>query len=355
MNAFPFFLYSALYYYPVWFCQYSPVRERSHEMAVLHTKTMTGSHDVDIVLGAVTFRQKLARDLKKNKSLYLLVAPVLLFYILFCYKPMYGSIIAFKDFIPSKGILGSSWVGFQHFSEFFSSFFFGRVIKNTLVISIFTIVFGFPAPIIFALLINELRSRMFTRVVQTISYMPHFISLVVICGMILDFTRDTGIVNQLLGVFGFQEVTMLNYPGYFVPIYVISDIWQGVGWGSIIYLAALMGIDNEQYEAAIIDGASRWKQTIYVTIPGIMPTIVIMLILRMGNIMNVGFEKIILLYNPAIYETSDVISSFVYRKGLQEFNWGYSSAVGLFNSVINFIFLITANWLSKKTTDSSLW
>jgi putative aldouronate transport system permease protein len=324
-------------------------------MATLRVKTVADHQDGNIVSGIATFTQKVVKDFKKNKSLYLLVLPVLLFYILFCYKPMYGAIIAFKNFIPSKGIMGSSWVGLKYFYEFFNSFYFLRVLKNTLVISITTIVFGFPAPIILALLINELRSKMFSRVVQTISYMPHFISLVVICGMIIDFTRDTGIVNEFLGVFGLPKETMLNYPGYFVPVYVISDIWQGVGWGSIIYLAALMGIDNEQYEAATIDGASRWKQAFHITIPGIIPTIVIMLILRMGNIMNVGFEKIILLYNPAIYETSDVISSFVYRKGLQEFNWGYSSAVGLFNSVINFIFLITANWLSKKSTDSSLW
>lgn len=302
-----------------------------------------------------SFPARLKKDLKVNKSIYIMFLPVLAYYLIFHYKPMYGAIIAFKDFTPIKGIMGSEWIGFKNFVDFFTSFYFWRVFKNTLVISFSTLIFGFPAPIILALLINELKSKIFSRTVQTITYMPHFISLVVICGIIRTFTMDTGIINDIIAFFGGQRVTLLSQPNMFVPIYVISGIWQEVGWGSIIYLAAMAGIDQELYEAAKIDGAGRWKQTLHVTLPGIAPTIIILLILRMGSLLNVGFEKIILLYSPATYETADVISSFVYRKGLQEFNWSFSSAVGLFNQVINFILLICTNWISKKVNESSLW
>lgn len=290
-----------------------------------------------------------------NKSLYIMIVPVLAYYILFCYKPMYGAVIAFKNFLPGKGIWGSPWVGFQNFTDFFTGLYFFRVVTNTLVISLSSILFGFPAPIILALLLNEIRSNAFKKTVQTVTYMPHFISLVVVCGMILDFTKNTGVISYMLHFFGLPLRTMMNYPGYFVPVYVLSDIWQTVGWGSIIYLAALTGIDPQLYEAAEIDGAGRWRQMLNVTLPGILPTIMIMLILRMGGIMNVGFEKIILLYNPATYSTADVISSYAYRKGLQDFAMSYSTAVGLFNSVINFAFLVGSNWLSRKFNDSGLW
>lgn len=284
-----------------------------------------------------------------------MILPVLAFYIIFHYVPMYGVIIAFKNFTPGLGIIDSPWVGLQNFTEFFTGMYFFRIVKNTLIISVTSIVVGFPAPIIFALLLNELRNQRFKKVVQTVTYMPHFISLVVVCGMILQFTKDTGVISYALQLFGIPPKSMLNYPENFVPIYVISGLWQEVGWGSIIYLSAIAGIDQQLYEAAQIDGASRLRQVINITIPAIMPTIMVMLILRLGNIMSVGFEKIILLYNPAIYSTADVISSFTYRKGLQEFSWSYSTAVGLFNSVINFVFLLTSNWLSKKFNEQSLW
>jgi putative aldouronate transport system permease protein len=206
-----------------------------------------------------------------------------------------------------------------------------------------------------ALLINELRGKYFKRAVQTVTYMPHFVSMVVICGMIHEFTRNDGFVTQMLGIFGFPQTTMLNHPGLFVPVYVISGIWQEVGWGSIIYLAALAGIDQELYEAAAIDGAGRWRQTWSITIPSIAPTIVILLILRMGRMLNVGFEKIILLYNPVTYQTADVISSFVYRKGILEFNFSFSTAVGLFNSTVNLLLLVTANTISRRINGTSLW
>ena len=306
-------------------------------------------------MGELGFSYRLKRDIVQNKELYILAVPIVLFYLLFHYKPMYGAIIAFKNFTPARGILGSPWAGFQHFEDFFSSIYFGRVLTNTLTISITQLLFGFPAPIILALMINELRSKTFSRTVQTVTYMPHFISLVVICGMIKQFTSDSGFITLLLSYVGFEKQTMLNNSGLFVPIYVISGIWQNVGWGSIIYLAALTGIDQELYDAAKIDGAGRWKQTLYVTIPGLLPTIIILFILRTGSILSIGSEKIILLYNPAIYETSDVISSYVYRQGLLNADWSYSTAVGLFNSVVNFALVVFVNQISRKTSEISLW
>lgn len=302
-----------------------------------------------------SFGLRLRKDIKKYKGAYILVIPVILFYILFCYKPMYGILIAFKDFSPGAGIAGSDWVGLQHFKDFFDSYYFGRILKNTLVISLSSIIFGFPAPIIFALLLNEIRNQKFKRVTQTISYMPHFISMVVICGMINMFVSDKGIITHILTSFGGEKASMLTNPDYFVPIYVLSGIWQELGWGSIIYLSALSGVDQQLYEAAKLDGANRWQQMLHVTLPGIAGTIIIMLLLRMGSVMSVGYEKIILLYNPGIYETADVISSFVYRKGLVEYQWSYSAAVGIFNSVINFIIVVVFNKISKKLTDISLW
>lgn len=303
----------------------------------------------------VTTRSVIAADFTRNKSLYLMILPILLFYIVFHYAPMYGAIIAFKDYTPMKGITGSDWVGLKNFEDFINSYYFWRILKNTVLISVYNLIFEFPAPIILALLINEIRGRTFKRVVQTITYMPYFISMVVICGMIIDFTNSNGVINSFFQAFGGDGRAMLQKPEMFRTIYIVSEIWQRMGWGSIIYIAALMSIDYEQYEAARIDGANRWKQMWHITFPGIAPTIVIMLILRMGNLLNVGFEKIILLYNPVIYDTADVISSFVYRKGLLEFSWSFSSAVGLFNSVINFILLVSTNKISKKLNESSLW
>lgn len=302
----------------------------------------------------VKFGKRLCKDLWKYKGVYILALPVVLYYILFCYKPMYGVIIAFKDFAPRLGILASEWTdhyGFGHFLDLFNSYYFGRILKNTLVISFSSIIFSFPAPIIFALLLNEIRNQGFKKITQTISYMPHFISMVVVTGLVRIFVAGDGIITQLLG----QNVSLLATPEYFVPIHVISGIWQELGWGAIIYLSALAGVDQELYEAAKIDGAGRWKQTWHVTLPGIAGTIIIMLLLRIGGIMNVGHEKIILLYNEGIYETADVISTYVYRRGLVDAKYSFSAAVGLFQSVINFIIVILFNKISKKVTETSLW
>lgn len=295
------------------------------------------------------------KDLKKNYGLYLMLLPVLIYYILFHYMPMYGAQIAFKDYDMVRGILGSPWVGFKHFESFFNSYYFTRLLTNTLLISFYDILFGFPAPIILALLINEIHVNWFKKTVQTISYLPHFISTVVICGMIIDFMSSTGVVNQVRQMFGLESIAFLSFPEYFRPIYIGTNVWQQVGWGSIIYLASISNIDQQLYEAATIDGAGRFRQIWSVTIPGILPMVVIMLILRCGNLMTLGAEKILLLYNPSTYSTADVISTFVYRKGLLEGSYSYSTAIGLFNSVINFIILVSVNKISRKVSDNSLW
>ena len=282
--------------------------------------------------------------------------PMLAFYILFHYGAMYGAIIAFKDFRPSRGILGSSWAGFTYFQMFFTDVYFSRILLNTLAISLLNLAFGFPAPIIFALLLNEIRNRVFKRTVQTISYLPYFISTMVICGMIIDFVAREGIITQFLTMFGFNtNISLLLNAKYFRPVYITSEIWGHMGWGAVIYISALTSIDPQLYEAAEIDGARKFRQLWHITLPGIIPTIIIMLILRLGNIMNVGFEKIILLYNPNIFSTADVISSYVYRRGLLEFNFSYGAAVGLFNSVINFSLVLAANWISRKIGDNNLF
>jgi len=297
----------------------------------------------------------LKKQWSKNKYVYIMLIPVLLYYVLFCYVPMYGVTIAFKNFIPLKGILKSPWIGFQHFKSFFESYYFWRLIRNTLAINIYSLVIGFPAPIILALLLNEVRNTHYKRIVQTVSYLPHFVSIVIISGMILQFTSRNGLVNQSLSLFGLEKIPFMLRPEWFRTVFVFSGVWQNAGWNSIIYLAALSNISEEIYEASKIDGANRWRQVIYITIPGISSTIIILLILNIGSLMSVGFEKVILLYNPSIYETADVISSFVYRKGILEANFSYSAAVGLFNSIINFVLLMSSNYMSRKVSETSLW
>lgn len=302
-----------------------------------------------------SWRKMVKTDFRRNKSVYFLLLPVLAFYFIFHYMPMYGALMAFTEYTPTLGVFGSQWVGFRHFADFFSSPSFSVVLGNTLKISLSTLLFNFPAPIILALLLNELRSQKLSKVIQNAAYLPHFISLVVVCGLVKTFTKDSGIVTQLLTLFGVPKVSLLNYPEYFTPVYVATTVWQETGWNSIIYLAALTGVDAALYEAAQIDGANRWKQTWHITLPSILPTIVTMLILNIGSILNVGYEKILLLYNDATLEVADVVSTYVYRKGLLEQSWGFSAAVNIFNSVINLILLLSANTISKKLNDTSLW
>lgn len=299
--------------------------------------------------------KEVKKDLLRNKYIYIMLFPVVAYYLIFHYQPMYGAQIAFKDFSPARGILGSEWVGLEHFKDFFNAYYFYRVLRNTILISIYDIFWGFPAPIILALLLNEVTSNYFKRMVQTLTYLPHFISIVVISGILIDFLARDGIINNLIRVFGIPPTMFMIEPGWFRTIYVASDVWQQLGWGSIIYLAALSGIDQELYEACKIDGGGRWRQTLSITFPGIMPTVVIMLILRLGKVMNVGAEKVLLLYNSNTYETADVISTFIYRSGLIDMNYSYSAAVGLFNSVINFTMLVIVNRISRKVSETSLW
>lgn len=300
----------------------------------------------------------LIQDITNNPWLYLMVLPTVLFYLIFAYGPMYGLIIAFKNYSPALGIMGSPWAGmhgFEHIVSFVTGPFFGRLMKNTFTISLMSIVLGFPAPIIFALLLNELHNKKFKSVVQSITYIPYFLSMVVVCGLLYTFLGTNGLFNDIIAFFGGERSNLLTRPEYFKIIYVLSDIWQGVGWGSIVYLAALTAIDESLYEAAELDGAGRLRQTIHITIPAIVPTIITLLILRMGTILNVGYEKIILLYNGATMDAADVISSYLYRRGLVNNDYSFSTAVGLFNSVINFVIIWFVNYLSRKYTESGLW
>lgn len=298
---------------------------------------------------------RIGEDIRRNPYIYLMLIPVLAFYLLFCYKPMYGIIIAFKDFSPRRGIMGSPWAGLDYFIQFFSSPYFMRTLRNTIAINVYGLAFSFPAPIILALLLNELKNGLFKRTVQTITYLPHFISLVVIVGIVKTLFGHNGVFTDILVFFGMERFSIVTYPQFFRALYIGSDIWQGVGWGTIIFLAAISGIDSELYEAAKVDGASRFRRAISITLPGIMPTVIILLILRIGSMMSLGHEKIILLYNPNTYETADVISSYVYRVGIEQGSFSYSAAVGLFNSVINFILVIGTNAFSKRVSETSLW
>ena len=296
------------------------------------------------------------KQIKKNRYLLLMLFPVVLYFVVFCYIPMFGNIMAFEDYSVGKGFFHSEWVGFRWFREFFSSVYFGRLMKNTLLISIYSLIIGFPIPVIFALLLNEIKDGPFKRITQTISNLPHFISVVVVVGLLFNFLSPIdGVVNVFLKSMGKDAVNFMSEPGWFHTLYIGSNIWQNFGWDSIIYLAALSSVDPQLYEAAQIDGAGKFKQMLHVTLPAIMPTIIILLIMNVGNIMNVGFEKIILMYSPATYETADVISTYVYRRGILGSQFSFSASVGLFNSVINFALLFTVNKISNRVSEISLW
>ncbi|WP_339293117.1 ABC transporter permease subunit [Paenibacillus sp. FSL W8-0187] len=301
------------------------------------------------------FSTRVAKDFRRNSTIYLMLLPVVAFYAVFHYGPLYGLQIAFKNFSAGLGIWNSPWVGFQHFSDFFNGFFFERVVSNTIILGAYDLIFVFPASIVLALMLNEVRHRIFKRTVQSITYIPHFISVVVVVGMLVDFLSVDGLINHIITYFGGKPISFMRLPEWFRTIYTSSAIWQGIGWGSIIYLAAISNIDPSLYEAAKVDGAGRWKQMLQITLPGILPTVIILLILRIGSFMALQDEKILIMYNPVIYETADVIGTYVYRKGILEASYSYSAAVGMFNSLINFMLLIGANYLSKRFTDTKLW
>lgn len=300
--------------------------------------------------------QRALQNIRRHPVLYLMALPVIIYYIVFHFLPMFGLIISFQRYVPSKGYFGSEWVGFSNFTRFFNDVYFTRLLKNTFQINLLDLIIGFPFPIIFALLLNEIRNTAYKKVTQTVTYMPYFISLVVICGLIHTFSKENGPLAIIIAaVTGNPPQNLLSQPGTFQPLYVITNIWQGFGWGSIIYFASLSGVDPAQYEAAVIDGAGRFRQMLSVTLPAIAPTIVIMLILRIGNMMSLGYEKIILLYSPITYSTADVISSYVYRVGIVQMDYSYGAAVGMFNSLINLTLILLANTVSRKINETSLW
>ena len=299
--------------------------------------------------------KQLAKNYRANRMLYWLILPVLIYVLIFNYIPMGGLLIAFQDYSITKGFWGSKWIGLKNFQSFFSGIFFGRTLTNTLVLSLQDMLFSFPAPILLALMLNEVKRLRFKKVIQTVSYMPHFISLVVVASLVKEFTTSSGIVATIVSALGGTPKNYLSMPQYFRSIFVISNIWQSIGFGSIIYLAAISGVNDELYEAACIDGANRIQQLFHVTLPGIASTVMIMLIMRCGQIMSVNFEKVLLLYSPSTYETSDVIMTYVYRMGIVKQKIGYSTAVGLFNSVVAFLLIVTANALSRKYTEISMF
>lgn len=302
-----------------------------------------------------SFRQRVVIDFRKNWVIYAIALLCLSYYFVFRYAPMGGLAIAFKNYRPARGLWGSNWVGFKWFEQFFSSYYFPRLLRNTLTINLLSLLIGSTLPILLALLLNEIRSSAYKRTVQTVTYMPHFVSLVVACGIVLDMLSYGGLFNQILGLFGASPILFSNVPEYFPWIYVFSDVWQNLGYNSIVYLAALSAINVELFDAAAIDGCNRFQRVLHVTIPGIMPTIILLLLMKVGSMMSIGYEKIILLYNDAVLERADVFSSFVYRYGMLGGNYSYSAAVDLFNNVVNILLLVVFNAVSRKVSDISLW
>jgi len=296
------------------------------------------------------------RHIRRDRELLLLFIPCILFYVIFRYGPLYGLIIAFKDYSVFTGVLGSDWVGLKHFIKFFGNQDFWMLFRNTLLLGFYTLVFGFPFPILLAVLLNEVRVQWFKKSVQTLSYLPAFLSVVIICSMIIDFLSPTnGLLNQLLAALGFEKKYFLADSGWFRPIYVISEIWGTIGYESIIYLAAIAGISPTLYEAARVDGATRFHMIRHITIPGLMPTMLIMFILKTGSMIRVGYEKVLLLYNPMTYNVADVFSTYVYRKGLLESNYSYAAAVGMFEALVAMVMLLGANAVSRKIGGKGLW
>ncbi|MCG3268289.1 sugar ABC transporter permease [Yoonia sp. I 8.24] len=299
---------------------------------------------------------RIVDHLRANWQIYVLLAPTIIWFLVFLYRPMYGLQIAFKDYSVFRGIEGSPWIGFEHFHTLFGSDQFIRALKNTVIISMLTLVFGFPMPIILALMFNEVLNQTYKKTVQTVVYLPHFISTVIISGIVITaFSPSSGVVNTVLDWLGFDKIYFLTKPEWFRPIFIGSGIWQEAGFSSIVFLAAIAGVNPSLYESAVVDGASRWQMMWKITIPSIMPTIIIMLIIRIGNLLEVGFELIILLYQPATYQTADVVNTYIYRQGLQVGQYDLAAAAGLFNAVVAFVLVMTANTISKRYSRTSLW
>lgn len=296
------------------------------------------------------------RQILRNYELYLFILPGLIHLILFRYAPMYGVQIAFKHFIPAVGVAGSPWVGFEHFERFFVSYQFQRVLVNTITLSVLQLLFSFPLPILLALMLNQTVSAKYKKFSQTVLYAPHFISTVVLVGMInVFFTQRNGLVNNVIEILGGARVDFLSNPDTFRPLYIGSGIWASMGYNSVIYLAALTNVSPDLHEAAIVDGATKFQRIRHIDIPSIMPTAIILLIMNTGRMMSIGFEKAFLMQNPRNFETSEIISTYVYKVGLQQVKYDYATAIDLFNSVVNLILICTVNFIASKTTETSLW
>jgi putative aldouronate transport system permease protein len=329
-----------------------------------HDPDLTGPKTEQLVVEAAEAQRhrapgrvgRITDHLKREWQLYVMLLPTILWLLIFLYKPMYGLQIAFKDYSLFRGVAGSPWIGFEHFETLFNNDQFLRALKNTIIMSFYGLVFGFPVPIALALMFNEVMNQTFKKTAQTIVYLPHFISSVIIAGIVITaFSPSAGIVNTVLGWFGAEPVYFLTKPEWFRPIFVGTGIWQEAGFQSIVYLAAIAGVSPTLYESAVVDGASRWQMMWKITIPLIMPTIIIMFIIRIGNILEVSFEMIVLLYQPATYETADVVNTFIYRQGLQGGQYDFAAAAGLFNAVVAFVLVMTANTISKRYSRTSLW
>jgi putative aldouronate transport system permease protein len=296
------------------------------------------------------------QQIKRNRHLYLMLLPVVAGFILFHYIPIFFAIVVgFKNYSLANGIFGSSWNGIGYFKQFIDDPFFIRLVRNTLLLGFFTFLFSFPASIVLALLLNEIKNKTFKKLTQSISYLPYFISIVVVVSMMYTIVGSEGVLNSIITAMGGEPINFINDPKYFRALYIISNLWQTIGWGSILYLAALTGINHELYEAAYIDGANRWHRMKYVTLPGIAPTILILFIIQLGNIINVGYEKVIVMYHPGIYETADIIQTYTYRLGVDNLNFGYAGAVNLFNAAISITLVVLANYIVKKKTEEGLW
>ena len=294
--------------------------------------------------------------MKRYKVIYLLLLFPIASFAVFNYAPLYGLLVAFKQYRPAQGIFGSAWVGFKWFEQFLTNPYFWRVFRNTVLLGFYNMVFGFPAPIIFALLLNEITRARYKKVVQTVTLLPHFLSMVAICSMIIGLLSPTyGAVNKMLAAFGIRPIYFMAEPGWFRTIFVATDIWQGIGFSSILYLAAIAGVDQEQYEAAMIDGANRFQRAWHITLSAIKPTICILLILSVPSLLRANFEKVLLLYNNATFEVADVISTYLYRLGLEQGQLEFSTAVGLFNAVLSFLLVLSSNKISKMLDNASLW
>ena len=299
---------------------------------------------------------RIGEHMMREWQLYVMLLPTIIWLLVFLYKPMYGLQIAFKDYSVFRGVAASPWIGFDHFESLFGNDQFLRALKNTIILSAYGLLLGFPVPILLALMFNEVLNQWFKKTAQTIVYLPHFISSVIIAGIVItSFSPSAGIVNTIMGWFGLDSIYFLTKPEWFRPIFVGTGIWQEAGFQSIVYLAAIAGVSPTLYESAVVDGASRWQMMWKITIPSIMPTIIIMLIIRIGNILEISFEMIILLYQPATYETADVVNTFIYRQGLQGGQYDFAAAAGLFNAVVAFVLVMTANTISKRYSRTSLW